>query len=158
MYPVNLKLEGKKVLVVGGGKAVLKKIKNIEKADVVILAPEIRDELREKFTCIEDVYRSEYLDGIDLLVIATSDGELNDRIREDAKKRHIWQLSMDDKEKSDLYHISFNKIGDIDIMISTKGRYPEMTGMILEKLEEFKKYDKKTLDEMEKERLKKRDN
>ena len=51
-YPVMMNLDGKQVVVVGGGRVALRKIKSLllSGAEVVVISPDVVNELRELAT------------------------------------------------------------------------------------------------------------
>lgn len=79
------------------------------------------------------------LDGMDLVVAATDQRELNDQILENCKIRGIWCNVTDDPEHSDFIFPSVVRRGDLTISVCTDGASPTLTTQIKKELEE--KYD-----------------
>ena len=79
VYPVNLNIENKKCVVVGGGKVALRKISGLlaAGAKIEVIAPEVCEEIlqlyeEKKITLIFEKYSAEKIsDGI-ILIAATS--------------------------------------------------------------------------------------
>jgi uroporphyrin-III C-methyltransferase/precorrin-2 dehydrogenase/sirohydrochlorin ferrochelatase len=88
--PLFHKLQGRVVLVVGGGEVALRKARLLSDAgaQLRVVAPEIRGELRELASeagCLLRGYASADLQGVALVIAATDDEPLNARISVDAQ-------------------------------------------------------------------------
>jgi siroheme synthase-like protein len=164
LFPVFLKLEKLKVLVVGGGNVALEKINalvgNSPKTEITLVAPAILQEIRslsleypniklkERFFFQGDLFNA------DLVIVATADRELNRTIQEEAKKRQILVNVADTPELCDFYLGSIVSKGDLKIAVSTNGKsptfakrikeilsdvFPEETQLVLDNLEIIRK-------------------
>src|SRR6478672_3222419 len=86
LYPVFLKLQELKLLLVGGGNVALEKLNsllsNSPDTPITIVAPSIREEVRELVArhphcqLIERKFEEADLDGKDLVICATDDKDL----------------------------------------------------------------------------------
>ncbi len=89
--PLFHKLQGRVVLVVGGGEVALRKARLLSDAggQLRVVAPEVRDELtragRRRPRCICAVMTSADLQGVALVIAATDDEPLNARISAEAQ-------------------------------------------------------------------------
>lgn len=146
LFPVFLRLDQLQMLVVGGGAVGLEKVaaifKNSDNAKVTLVAPEIREEIKEiarefpNLKLIQREYLTEDLEGKDIVIAATSLQELNKRVREDAKERKILVNVADTPDICDFYLSSVVKKGDLKIAISTNGKSPTFAKRMREMLEE----------------------
>jgi uroporphyrin-III C-methyltransferase/precorrin-2 dehydrogenase/sirohydrochlorin ferrochelatase len=94
--PLFIRLTGEPVLVVGGGSVAARKISLLQRAGAVvrIVAPEISAETR---TLVDEhglkleprPYVAADLDGVRLVVSATDDAEVNERVFLDARSRGL---------------------------------------------------------------------
>ena len=98
LFPIFVKLDQIKTLIVGGGNVGLEKLeallKNDPKANIVLVATRIKSEIVElaekhpRITLINRRFRRRDLKGIDMAILATDDRKLHEKICELARKRH----------------------------------------------------------------------
>src|SRR4051794_27714424 len=97
LFPVFFRLDQLQMLIVGGGNVALEKVsllfKNSDNANVTLVAPEIKEEIREiasrypNLRLIQREYQTSDLEGKSLVIAATSIKELNSKIKEEAAAR-----------------------------------------------------------------------
>lgn len=142
LFPVFLKLEKLKVLIVGGGNVALEKIhavlNNSPETEITLVAPEIHPEIRqisvnhptinlkERFFFPGDLFTA------DLVIVATDDKELNKTVQQEAKKRQVLVNVADTPELCDFYLGSIVRKGDLKIAISTNGKSPTLAKRVKE--------------------------
>ena len=95
-FPLHFDLEGRTVLVVGGGEIALRKVSLLLKAGAVIrlVSPDVEDSLRALLTAasheiIETAYDPSRLADVVLVVAATDDAAVNEQVSIDARSRNI---------------------------------------------------------------------
>ena len=147
LFPIFLKLENLKLLIVGGGFVGLEKIsgvlKNSPQTHIVLVAPEIRDEIVEfdivhsNLTLVYENYDAKFLEDKDLVIIATNDKAMNIQIKTDCKARRILANVADTPDQCDFYLSSVVQKGDLKIAISTNGKSPTFAKRFREVLEEM---------------------
>ncbi|HWQ25712.1 MAG TPA: bifunctional precorrin-2 dehydrogenase/sirohydrochlorin ferrochelatase [Chlorobaculum sp.] len=123
--PLNIRVDNKKLLFVGGGKIAMHKIQTVEQytRNITILAPAISDELKGKgFTEIYKEYESSDLDGFFLVYAATNDTAVNRRIRDDAEARGIMVNVVDNRELSDFISPAIIRKDEMTIAVSSNGQ------------------------------------
>src|ERR1700723_2987966 len=99
LYPVNLVLEGRRCVVVGGGAVAARKVEGLVAAgaEVVVIAPEIGAPIRERGgTVVQRSYRLGDLDGAWLAIVATDDPAVNRLVRADGDAAGVWINAADD--------------------------------------------------------------
>src|ERR671925_640637 len=99
LYPVGLIVEGRRVLVVGGGKVAADKVRNLVAcgADVHVVAIEIGDEVRALgVQCDERAYRRGEAADYRLVIAATDDPSVNAAVHDDAEAAGVWVNAADD--------------------------------------------------------------
>ena len=146
LFPVFLKLETLRVLVVGGGKVGLEKltaiIHNSPKTQVRLVALEISEAVqdfsitRSNIELVEKPFDAGDLDGIDLVVAAVDDPETSLQIRNAAKEVGKLVNVADKPELCDFYLGSVVQKGDLKIAISTNGKSPTTAKRLREVLHE----------------------
>jgi siroheme synthase-like protein len=141
-YPVLLKINGKRCLVVGGGMVALRKVQTLLEhgADIVIVSPDICPELGQesKYGAVRTIqrdYKSDDLKGVYLVVAATDNSAINERVAADAKKLGILVNVVDKPDISDFIVPSYFKRGDIIVSVSTCGKSPALARKIRSELE-----------------------
>lgn len=93
MYlPLWIDMEGKKVLVVGGGEVALRRAKTVLEAgaDVTLIAPErVKgwEELSVQWQ--KEKYEDRPVDGYDMVIIATDHSETNQKLNRRCKEKNI---------------------------------------------------------------------
>ncbi|MCX8080022.1 MAG: TSUP family transporter [Bacteroidia bacterium] len=144
LFPVFLKLEGREVLIIGGGQVALEKINtlldNNPNTSIKVVSKDIIPEITElsnaypNLKIIKKAYEPADLEGIDLVITATDDLSVTAGVREDARKKGIWMNSADKPELCDFYLGSVVQKGHLKIAISTNGKSPIMAKRIKESL------------------------
>jgi siroheme synthase-like protein len=142
LFPVFLKLEQLRVLIVGGGAVGLEKlnavISNSPATGIKVVADSIREEivtLAEKHPNIELVersYRYDDLDDADVVIVAVDDKRISASIQKDAKKKGVLINVADTPELCDFYLGSVVKKGNLKIAISTNGKSPTIAKRLKE--------------------------
>jgi len=141
LYPIFLKLDGLRCLVVGGGKVALRKVRDLVDAGahVVVVAPEFIPELAGMADGVELVRREfeqSDLAGVAIVVAATDSDEVNSRVYREAKARGIWINVVDSPELCDFFLPARAKWKDLEIAVSTLGRSPLASRLIRDFLKE----------------------
>ncbi|NTW48482.1 MAG: bifunctional precorrin-2 dehydrogenase/sirohydrochlorin ferrochelatase [Chlorobiales bacterium] len=123
--PVNIRIDDKKILFVGGGKIAMHKIQTVEQytQSITIVSPEIHPDLKGKgFTEICKEYEESDLDGFFLVYACTNNIDINRRIKQDANERRIMVNVVDNKELSDFISPAIIKQDEMTIAVSSNGQ------------------------------------
>lgn len=123
--PLNIRVDNKKILFVGGGRIALHKIRTIEKytRNITIVSPEIIDELKGKgFTEICKSYEPSDLDGAFLVYASTNVEEVNRQVRDDAEARGILVNVVDNRELSGFISPAVIRKEEMTIAVSSNGQ------------------------------------
>ena len=137
MYPVFLKLEGRPVLVVGGGPVAAGKLEGLlaAGAKVTVVAPDIRPEFeRAGITRRRRRFEPHDLDGM-WWVVAAAPPEVNDEVRAAAERRQLFVNAVDDPPNATAYLGGVVRRDGVTIAISTSGRAPALAGLMREALD-----------------------
>jgi uroporphyrin-III C-methyltransferase / precorrin-2 dehydrogenase / sirohydrochlorin ferrochelatase len=131
LFPLFLKLEGKKCLVVGAGPIGLEKVESLLRCGAVItvVAPHAVAGIQElsasgEVEWLARRYETEDVVGRDLVIAATSDREVNRAVFEEASRRSILCNTADDPPLCDFFFGSVVRRGALQIAISTAGESP----------------------------------
>lgn len=140
-YPIMLKLEGKKVVVVGGGKVAERKVTGLlgTGSQITVISPNTTEELKRLARCgriewLEKSFSKEDMDGAYLIFAATNNNELNQYIKMAASDQQLVTIA-DDPEGSDFHVPSHIQRGRLSIAVSTGGASPTLARKIREQLE-----------------------
>lgn len=146
LYPVFLKLDQIDTLIVGGGNVGMEKLnallKSSPQARITLVASSIKEEIRtlaagkKTIRLIERNFRLRDLHSKDLVILATDDQALHQRIKTLARKRRLLVNVADTPDLCDFYLGSVVSKGNLKIGISTNGKSPTIAKRIREYLEE----------------------
>jgi uroporphyrin-III C-methyltransferase/precorrin-2 dehydrogenase/sirohydrochlorin ferrochelatase len=137
LYPVFLKLDGKRVLVVGGGNVAAGKVPALLEAGalVTVVAPRVVPALcRTGVAVHERPFAPSDLDGV-RWVVAAATPDVNRAVAQAADARGIFVNAVDDREPASAYLGGVVKKGGIMLAISTGGGAPALAGLLREALE-----------------------
>lgn len=147
LFPIFVKVEQLHTLIVGGGYVGLEKVtallSNAPNAPVTLVAPEIRTEIKDlagqhpNLVLRTEVYQSDHLTGMDLVIVGTNDKAVNQQVQQDCKARKILVNVADTPALCDFYLSSVVKKGDLKIAVSTNGKSPTFAKRFREVLEEI---------------------
>lgn len=142
LFPMFVKLEGKRCLVVGAGKVGEPKIGGLidTGACVHVIALEASDAVKVwaqagKITLELRAFSVGDLDGTLLAVVATASRTLNGSIYREAQRRGVLCNVVDDPEYCDFYYPAVVRRGDLQIAISTNGQSPSLAQKLRQQLE-----------------------
>lgn len=127
-FPFYIDIKDKKCIVIGGGKTALRKIKNLIpfEPDIEVISPEILPEISEteNIKIIRREYRNGDIDDAFMVITATDNKSLNEKIFRLCTDKKILVNTVDDIEKCGFIFPSLVHRDDISIGISTSGKSP----------------------------------
>jgi precorrin-2 dehydrogenase/sirohydrochlorin ferrochelatase len=143
---INLNLEGKKIIIIGGGNEAEKRIKSIlnEKCEISVISDSINEQISNWVKIKKIKLKKQKIENLkfiselkpDIIITTTNDKKINQKIITYAKKKKIIVYSSDNPDDSDFSNaaiIDFEKT--IQIAIFTGGRSPAMSKKIKSKSE-----------------------
>ena len=137
LYPVFLKLRGRRVLLVGGGAVAAAKLEGLLAAGalVTVVAPDITPAFeRPGVTVHRRRFESGDLDGV-WWVVAAAPPNVNREVQEAAESRRLFVNAVDDPAHATAYLGSIVRRADITVAISTGGRAPALAALLREALD-----------------------
>jgi precorrin-2 dehydrogenase / sirohydrochlorin ferrochelatase len=138
-YPVNLVLDGRPCLVVGGGKVALRKVEGLLACGgrVTVVAPRLNPELRvlNDVMIEERPWRPDDLDGMWLVIAATDDPAVNRAVYDAGQRAGVWVNGADDPANCSFTLPSVVRRGDLQVTVSTGGRSPALATWLRRRLE-----------------------
>ncbi|HMJ68371.1 MAG TPA: bifunctional precorrin-2 dehydrogenase/sirohydrochlorin ferrochelatase [Cyclobacteriaceae bacterium] len=146
LFPIFLKLESLKILIVGGGHVGLEKLsailKNSPDAPVILVSRTVHPEIkklasaRPNVELIERNFRLWDLWSADIVLLATNNRETNQSILKFAKTKGLLVNVADTPDLCDFYLGSVVTKGELKVGISTNGKSPTIAKRFREFLEE----------------------
>ena len=137
VFPVFLKLAGRRVVVVGGGPVAASKLRGLLEAgaSVTVVAPEMVDQISEAPVEIRRrPFVPEDLEGA-WYVVAAAPPEVNREVSRAAHARTIFVNAVDDLENASAYAGAVLRRAGVTIALSTDGEAPALAGLMREALE-----------------------
>jgi len=142
LFPLFLRLTGRRCLVVGAGAIAESKIESLLRAGarVKVVAPKATDKVRSWARAKQIVWRArEYrpadLAGAFLVIAATSSPALHRAIFRQARRSGALCNAVDDPPNCDFYYPAVVRRGSLQIAISTSGESPSLAARLRAELE-----------------------
>jgi len=143
LFPLFLKLAGQRCLVVGAGDVAEGKIAGLldAAATVRVVAPEATPQVQSwaaagQLEWLARPCEPTDLDGMFLVVAATSSHELHENIHAEARARGVLCNVVDVPELCDFYYPAVAHRGALQIAVSTSGQSPALAQRLRKELEE----------------------
>jgi precorrin-2 dehydrogenase/sirohydrochlorin ferrochelatase len=143
LFPMFVKLEGRRVLVVGAGSVGETKIENLLATDAAVrvvapkATPRVRDWAREgRIEWVAREYTPADFGGAFLVIAATGSAALHDEIYAEAKSRGVLCNAVDEPQRCDFYFPAVVRRGELQIAISTGGLSPALAQRLRRELEQ----------------------
>lgn len=144
LFPIFLKLNGRKALVVGGGKMAAVRVKQLLSAGarVTVVSPKAGNEIvslaeADSIVLVRRVFKQTDLSRRYFIVIAaTNDPKIQQAVFEGAERLGLLCNVVDRPRCCNFYMPAIVHRGDLKIAISTSGRSPALAGKLRQYLEE----------------------
>jgi precorrin-2 dehydrogenase/sirohydrochlorin ferrochelatase len=142
LYPIFLKLEGHKVLIVGGGLIAEQKIEAVLRSatDVTVVSPQITPRIRLwahqgriKYVALK--FKAGMTRGYFLVISCTDSEETNRAVYQEAREFGALANAVDDPGYCDFYAPAVVSRGEFQIAISTGGNSPALSQQVRRQLE-----------------------
>ncbi|MGD8985663.1 MAG: bifunctional precorrin-2 dehydrogenase/sirohydrochlorin ferrochelatase [Desulfobacteraceae bacterium] len=142
-YPVLIHLDGKKVVVVGGGPVAERKIETLLEygADVQVVSRDLTPRLRKyseggTIGFLGQEFNEDCLEEAFMVIAATDDPRLNHQVSKKAKEKGLLVNAVDQPSDCNFIVPSILRRGDFLIAVSTSGKSPALAKKVREALEE----------------------
>jgi len=147
MYPLTVRVDKKRVVVIGGGKVAGFKIIPLLKqgADIVVVSTELDANLvklveEKRIRWYQREYEKSDIQDAFLVVAATSDSVLNEQIAEDAAVNQLVNVITNPESGNVHFPAAFHR-GLLNVAVSTGGASPKLAKKIRDDI--ANKYDEK---------------
>jgi precorrin-2 dehydrogenase len=144
LFPIFVKLDGRRALVVGGGKMAALRVKQLTRAGarVTVISPRIIAEIEgiantKSVAVIRRGFeRTDLTRRFFIVIAATNDSKVQHAVFEEAERRAILCNVVDNPACCNFYMPAVVERGELRIAVSTSGRSPSLAGKLREYLEE----------------------
>ena len=136
LLPLFLKLAGRTVVVIGGGKMAVARVAQLAVvgAKITVVAPQIAPEIAASGArLVQRPFVAADLDGA-WFVVAAATPEANREVARLAEERRLFVNAVDDPESASAYTGAVVRRGAAVIAVSTGGRAPALAGLLREAL------------------------
>ncbi len=137
LLPLFVRLDGRRVLLVGGGPVAAAKLRQLlaAGAEVVVVAPQVHDEIGGAgVTVVRRGFVPADLDGA-WLVVAAATTDVNREVAAAAETRCVFVNAVDDPPHATAYLSGVVRRDGVTVAISTSGDAPGLTGLLREALD-----------------------
>jgi uncharacterized protein len=146
LFPVFLKLENFRVLIVGGGKVAHEKVtailNNSPNTRITLVGTVVNEGIKQfsvthpNLVIHQRAFEENDLENIDFVITAVNNKETSLRIKELAQLKSVLTNVADTPEQCDFYLGSIVNKGNVKIAISTNGKSPSLAKRLRETLDE----------------------
>lgn len=139
-FPINLNLSGRRVLLVGGGRIALRKAQQLLGcgADLTVVSPAVVDEFLDiGITLVSRCYEAGDVVGFRLVVTATGNVGVDQRIFDECESLGIWVNSADDPERCTFTLPAVHRQGSVMVTVSTGGASPALSSYLRAQISEL---------------------
>jgi precorrin-2 dehydrogenase / sirohydrochlorin ferrochelatase len=143
LFPIFLKLDGKRCLVVGGTALLEAKVQSLlsRGAEVKLVADDVTDEIRKlaeegRIRWEKRSFRTTDLDGVAVVVAADRDQAVNKSVFAESEARNLPCNVVDQPTLCNFYYPAVVERGQLQIAISTGGLSPSLASRIRAELEQ----------------------
>lgn len=141
-FPVCLKIAGRQCLVIGGGRVGERKVKGLlaHGAVVRVISPELSEPLSALLRAgtidwLDRLYQEGDLAGAFLVIAATDDPAVQERVHAEAEARNILLNVADVPKWCNFILPATARRGDLAISVSTAGKSPALASALRQTLE-----------------------
>jgi uroporphyrin-III C-methyltransferase/precorrin-2 dehydrogenase/sirohydrochlorin ferrochelatase len=139
-YPLTLRIEGRRVLVVGGGTVASRRVAALVErgAEVAVVAPWACPPIREaaaagRLTWEAREFRESDLDGAWLVHTATAHREVDDAVLRAAEARRVWCVKGGDPEAATAWVPATGRVDDVLVAVNA-GRDPRRAARLRDRI------------------------
>jgi precorrin-2 dehydrogenase / sirohydrochlorin ferrochelatase len=144
LFPMFVKLAGRKCVVVGGGAAAEAKLEELllSEAEVVVIAPAVTRRIEDWSIEVRLSWHAREfevldLDGAFLVIAATGIDSVSQSVFQEAEKRGVLCNAIDEPDRCHFYYPAVVRRGQLQIAISAGGQSPSLHRLRIELEQQF---------------------
>jgi uroporphyrin-III C-methyltransferase/precorrin-2 dehydrogenase/sirohydrochlorin ferrochelatase len=138
LFPAFLKLDGRRVVIVGAGPVAASKIAALQAAgaDILVVAPDVCAEVEAAagVRVVRKRFEPSDLHGA-WFVVAAAPPEVNRAVAAEGERLHVFVNAVDDPANASVYLGGVVRRGGVTLGISTDGAAPALAGLLREALD-----------------------
>lgn len=141
LFPIQLKLDQKKCVIVGGGHVAFRRALELLEtgAFVCVVAPKICDEIKaienKNLNLREENFQASFVCGARLVICATNEKEINRAAALASKKNGaLVNMAAPPRELSDFIVPAHENFGDLFFSVATSGESPALARALCQKI------------------------
>jgi uroporphyrin-III C-methyltransferase/precorrin-2 dehydrogenase/sirohydrochlorin ferrochelatase len=137
LFPAFLKLDGRRVVIIGGGPVAASKLAALQAAggDILVVAPEVCAEIESSGVAVaRKAFEPSDLEGA-WFVVAAAPPEVNRSVAREAQRLRVFVNAVDDPANASVYLGGVVRRGGVTLGISTDGAAPALAGLLREALD-----------------------
>jgi len=145
--PISLKIEGKKVLIIGGGNVALHKMKLLRRftKEIMVIGKQVDKRIKDSGSGYrEQEYSPSVLDDCDLIYVCTDNRALNRQIKQDANKKGLLVNVADDPGLSDFVSPAIYKNKNMTVAVGSDAKDVKQAISLRNRIEEILENDQKS--------------
>lgn len=138
LYPLFLRLRGRRVLVVGAGEVGSRKVRELVEAgaDVIVVAPEVSPAIEAlPITVHRRAFVAGDVDDVWLVIAATNNRAVNATVATAAEARRVFVNAVDDPPNASAFFGSVIRRAPFLVAISSSGQLPAVSRLLREVIE-----------------------
>lgn len=141
-FPIFIPFENKKVLIYGGGKIAVRRVKTLLEfgANITVIAPTVEEELKceKRIVWKKDSYKEGSIESDVFCVIAiTDDSNVNETIYKECKAKNIMVNNASNKEQCDFLFPAIIKEGQVVAGLTASGTNHKLVRKVASRLREI---------------------
>jgi uroporphyrin-III C-methyltransferase / precorrin-2 dehydrogenase / sirohydrochlorin ferrochelatase len=155
IYPLSLRLTGRRAVVVGGGSVALRRVAGLRAAgaDILLVSPQLSPTLddlatRGLITARRREYEPADLDGAWLVLACTDQPRVNAAVADDAERQRVWCVRADDAAASAAWVPAVGRSGAVTVAVNA-GRDPRRAAALRDRLVETVEAEGRSAEEWE---------
>lgn len=127
-FPIFINLQGRKLVIVGGGKIAARRIKTLLRfgGEITVVAPQFCEEilkLHDKVMIVQEPYEIKHIENAFFVITATDDSGVNNKVCADCRSRGILVNTAHDRTQCDFFFPAmFSGDGVVGGLISQHGQ------------------------------------
>lgn len=136
-FPIGLRFDDKRVLLVGGGDISLFKFQKLVQFNPLLIkcvSRKFHPDFHQKYDVAIEIIQKDFdfrdLEGMDIVIVAIDDASLQKRIYEECKEKKLLCNCVDLLECCDFIFPSLVKRGHISIAINSNGLLPGLSAVL----------------------------
>lgn len=135
-FPMMIDLQGREVLIVGGGNVALRRADTLLRcgAVVVIVAPEVRAELAGVKVFRREFRTNDVTPSLSLIIAATDSRQVNRLVHDTAKAAGVPVNVCDCQDECDFFFPSLINCGNVAVSVCSAGISSKLTRKLSDKL------------------------